>query len=146
MRFIFTGILVLTLISCKQKEVAVQTQAAKSIELPVNEFNSSIQGRILKRFKADERYGQPFVEHFCMADVLLEKIIRYGQNYHGQYEEGDTLRLFFHFTLENTEALFPELEQVLPGLKVKDVFEAELTEKEGEPPFTVYLYNPGPNQ
>ena len=106
----------------------------------MNEFNSSIEGRILDRRKGDERYGQLFVEHFCIADVLIEKIMRNGQNYHGQYEVGDTLRIFFHFTLESTGSLFPELDHPLPGLKAKDVFEAELTEKEGEPPFTVYLY------
>jgi hypothetical protein len=126
--------------ACKQKQQLAYNAEESEIAWAENTFNSRIEARILDRFKADVRFGELYAGHYCLADVLIEKIVQNGQNYHGQFEEGDTLRLFFSFTLESTESLFPELEHHLPGVRDGDIFEAELTEKEGEPQFTVYLY------
>ena len=67
-----------------------------------------------------------------MGSVYIRKILQKGQNYHGQFSQGDTLSIYFTYTLRDTEKLFPELNKALPGIKVNGIFEAELFEKPDE--------------
>lgn len=145
MKFLFQCLcFVLTIIiqpSCKQKEAVAEVQSTPEPISLDNHFNSLIQGNIIKRYKANEDYQAVHREHFSEADVVILDILRMGQNYHGQFNKGDTLRIFFNFTLEDTKELFPNLNKAMPGLKENDVFKAELEEKDGsQPAYSVYLY------
>lgn len=137
--------------SCKQpKSVADQgvqeKEVFEKVDMQVNEFNSLIEGEIIARYKADERFNEVYQNHFSFADVKVLKVKRGGQNYHGQFDKGDTLRVFFSFSLEPTKGIFDDLYMDLPGLPEKAVFEAELKEKGGEPAYTVNLYQRIPTE
>lgn len=139
--FLWFIVSVLILPACKQKEAVVLEQSTPEAISLDNNFNSLIQGKIIKRYKANEDYQSVHREHFSEADVVILDILRMGQNYHGQFNKGDTLRIFFNFTLEDTKELFPNLNKAMPGLKENDVFKAELDEKESsQPAYSVYLY------
>jgi hypothetical protein len=130
-----TGLLWLVLIlvtSCHQKGIEERTFVNQEHISFNNHFNSLIKGKILHRYKATNIEVDIYKEHDALADVQILEIQRNGQNYHGQYNEGDTISIFFHFTLDNTKKLFPELNYPLPGLKEKDIFQAELIEKQSE--------------
>ena len=128
--------------SCKSNQ-SVTEDGKKGENISFNNhFNSLIQGKIIKRYKANEDFQTMHRENYSEADVVVVDILRNGQNYHGQFNKGDTLRIFFNFTLEHTKDLFPNLNKALPGLKESDVFNAELDEKAGsQPAYSVYLYD-----
>ncbi len=123
--------------SCKSTKSATKKIPGEPHVTFNNHFNSLIEGQILEKFRRQEKFDQREV----YADVLVLDVIRNGQNYHGQFHTGDTLRIYFEFTLHSTKDYLPELNHIFPGLDVGDVFQAELVEKmSGSPQYKVIEY------
>jgi len=141
MRLLLVVVIATVCYSCSQKQVTATTSGSSETFISENNFNSVIEGKVLTRYKADDKHDLKYQKHASYADVKILQIVKNGQNYHGQFNTGDTIRIFFNFTMDKTEKLFPTLNNALPGLKKNDVFQAELIEKQGGiPQFTVFLY------
>jgi len=116
------------------EEKSVDQMDEERMEAPAqsNPHNSKIIGRVSHIYSvADTVLSLPFCNEVdCLADVEILALPFRGKTFHGQFNEGDTLKIQFVFTLESTTTRFPELNEPLPGLSVDDYFEAELFESD----------------
>ncbi len=104
-------------------------------------LNSVVVARMVKFLNLEEYQNEMCKKHPCLASVEILNIVKNGQNYHGQFSKGDTLKVYFEFTLDNTNKIFPELNKCLPGLKKNETFQAELFENpDKEDDYRIQLY------
>lgn len=105
--------------------------------------NTRVIAKIIDRIETtdeDVLMNTMCANHPCRASIEFMAMTFHGSNFHGQYNEGDTVIARFVFTLDPTETIFPELNNPLPGLAVGDFFEAELFENDrGE--YTIQIYD-----
>ncbi len=122
-------------------EAMAMQEGGPQMEGPVN---SSILGTIVDFAELDQPVAEtsPCSKHPCRALVHVQNVLRFGSNYHGQFNPGDTIPITFAFTMAPTKDLFPEFNQHLPGLQPGDSFQAELLERGGvENSYTVQMYD-----
>ena len=104
-------------------------------------LNSVIEAKVIEHIENTTVTTEMCKKHPCYASLEITRIVQNGQNYHGQFSEGDTIEAYFNFTLDNTSKLFPQLNKTLPGLNKGTIFQAELFEKEGiENTYSIQLY------
>jgi hypothetical protein len=63
----------------------------------------------------------------CRARVRIERLLGYGAAFHPPLAEGQEVKVYFTFTLSPTSKYFPELTSPLPGLRVGQRFEADMS-------------------
>ncbi|WP_299458350.1 hypothetical protein [uncultured Microscilla sp.] len=68
----------------------------------------------------------PCEKQACQAEVKVVKILGCGAGFPQFQGLKPTITVKFVFTLGATQALFPQLNKAMPGLKVGDVFEASV--------------------
>lgn len=81
----------------------------------------------------------------CKAVVKVHQIVGYGSAFGKPLASGQEINVYFHFTLSPTARYFSELTKPLPGLKVGNIFQADVSRaSEGvtnnEGGFQVYGY------
>jgi hypothetical protein len=80
----------------------------------------------------------------CSATVRIDSILGYGSAFPKPLAAGQTLQVKFAHTLNPTKEMFPDIQPALPGLRVKDTFEAfisaSVTMGSSEPVYTIYSY------
>jgi len=81
----------------------------------------------------------------CLALVRVESVIGYGSAFPTSFNAGDQISVSFAFTLHPTEQLFPQMANHLPGLKVGQVFKADVTASDlmtsgSQPELVIYTY------
>ncbi|KAA5549245.1 hypothetical protein [Adhaeribacter rhizoryzae] len=81
----------------------------------------------------------------CQAVVKVQRVLGYGSAFDKPLASGQEINVYFHFTLSPSARYFSELTKPLPGLKVGNIFQADMnrasdgiTNKEGW--FQVYSY------
>jgi hypothetical protein len=77
----------------------------------------------------------------------VESVIGYGSAFPTAFNAGDQISVSFAFTLHPTGQLFPRMEHHLPGLKVGQVFKADVTasdliSSDSQPELIIYTYQP----
>lgn len=94
--------------------------------------NSIIIGKVIERIpSSDVDKGWDHCDgHPCRAQIQVLALAKRGSNYHGQFNENDTIEARFIYTLDPTKEIFPELNEPLPGLYTAEYFEAELFEND----------------
>lgn len=105
--------------------------------------NSVVIGKLVERIASttqDVEWNDKCSNHPCRGKIELLALSNRGSNFHGQYNEGDTIEVRFVFTLDPTDKIYPELNTPLPGLMVGDFFEAELFERESKD-YRIQLYD-----
>lgn len=83
----------------------------------------------------------------CQALVRVESVIGYGSAFPASFKAGDQISVRFAFTLHPTDKLFPKMEHHLPGLKVGQVFKADVTASDlmmsgSQLELIIYTYQP----
>ncbi len=85
----------------------------------------------------------------CRAQVRVDSVLGYGSGVTVTLSAGETVSVYFPFTLEPTRQVRPELQVDLPGLQLGDRFRADLAVQGpgpggGEVTFVVYHYHVQP--
>ncbi len=70
----------------------------------------------------------------CRATVRIDSVLGYGMAFPQPLAVGTTVEAAFLFTLHSTAGLFPGMAETFPGLKVGDVFRADLRGLESDFP------------
>ena len=80
----------------------------------------------------------------CSASVKIDSILGYGSAFPKSFAAGEIVNVRFTNTLNPTKEMFPDIKPALPGLRVKDSFEAVIggaeTAGSSEPSYTIYTY------
>lgn len=130
------------LFGCSGKVARKKTDTTQTFT-NISTFNSVIEGSIISISPVDKSTtgNIPCDKTPCNAKVKIISIKQNGQNYHGQFSEGDIIDMHFDFTLSSTKELFPELNKHMPGLDVGTIFVAELFEHpDTDLPYRIKLY------
>ncbi|MEQ9188666.1 MAG: hypothetical protein RLP15_13100 [Cryomorphaceae bacterium] len=88
-----------------------------------------IVGKIVERWIDSERFEgdqHPCDRSPCEAKVEVIALTQIGNDFNGEIEAGEVLKVHFDFSLNPTDALFPELNTPLDGLLVDDLFQASI--------------------
>ncbi len=80
----------------------------------------------------------------CSATIRIDSVLGYGSAFPKPLLVGQLLRVRFAHTLNPTKEMWPDVKPSLPGLRIKDTFEAivtgSMTMGNSEPSFTIYGY------
>ncbi|MDB5261074.1 MAG: hypothetical protein JWQ14_355 [Adhaeribacter sp.] len=63
----------------------------------------------------------------CRVVIKILRILGYGSAFRPSLTQGQEIKVYFQFTLSSTQRYFPELTGPLPGLKIGDIFQADVT-------------------
>ncbi|MFI5196069.1 MAG: hypothetical protein ACHQD8_03180 [Chitinophagales bacterium] len=114
--------------SCKTMQAhkpAPQKAGATAVSM-----SCKIEGRIIEVMDMrDEDTGSVCSKYPCMAKVKIMDVFGCGSSIMLTLNESDTVEIRFLYTLHNTSELFPTMKTQYPGLKIGDVFIANVEQR-----------------
>ena len=142
---LLTIILVIILAGCSSKDTSESSQEEIDETSQITKGSTAIWGQIVSidssKLSADK--NSPCSKNPCWAAVKIERIIGQGQG-GPMVSVGDTIKVNFTFTLaETTKELIPNLDKRMPGLNIRDKFEADLkllSSSKSENLYSIYYY------
>lgn len=136
--------------NCGKKAVSAKSDLRPSTEQvnerpgsPESVYQSIILGKVVSKEipEGGLEPKHPCDVYACVASVEIISVVQQGQLYIDELQQGSQIRVYFAFTTEPTEKIFPELNEPLPGLKTGDYFQASITASpDMENTFKVNLY------
>jgi hypothetical protein len=157
MRWIISGFIILTIMSCSSTQKETKVANKQTIDQAFNKGTERYTRRTLAgkcRISAtvisvdstltNSKPDDICAKFPCRAVISIDKILGYGSGFNTKLAPGQELVVKFQFTLAPSEKALPGLQLELPGLKNGQHFIADLEETMNigtdERSFTIYRY------
>ena len=121
-------------VSCSKTSATVQTRRPDHAHDIIPPQASRITATVLAVLPpAVDGSASPCAQHPCHARIRVDSVLGYGQGFSSALSVGDTLTVFFEYTLADTRTIFPDFQQHFPGLRPGDTFRALVYESRTGP-------------
>ncbi len=121
-------------VSCSKTSATVQTRRPDYAHDIIPPQASRITATVLAVLPPSvDGSDSPCAQHPCHARIRVDSVLGYGQGFSSALSTGDTLTVFFEYTLADTRTIFFDFQQHFPGLRPGDTFRALVYENRAEP-------------